>query len=276
MRDAILYEPGWTGGLAYPDYDIVIIGIGPSDVAWGKRTQAHELTHVLVGHLTFSCLGAIPTWLNEGLAVYGEGGPDEGGVRQLQEAIVADTLLPVRALSGGFAEDPAQANLSYSQSYSLVNFLIETYGRDKMLELLRALRDSATIDEALTQIYGFNVEGLEDEWRAGINAQPRAPESVPTPTTVPTIIPTLIPISGAPVSFTAQPVPPAATALPLATPAPAPTGALPSPGDEPPPPRTSMASLLAIGGALCVCALCLVALAGAFAVGLVSRRRENA
>ena len=29
MRDAVLYEPGWTGGLAYPDHNIVIIGIAP-------------------------------------------------------------------------------------------------------------------------------------------------------------------------------------------------------------------------------------------------------
>ena len=76
MRDAVLYEPGWTGGLAYPDHNIVIIGITPDQMDWGKRTQAHELTHVLVGQLTFSCLGDMPTWLNEGLAMYGEGGPE--------------------------------------------------------------------------------------------------------------------------------------------------------------------------------------------------------
>ena len=77
MRDAVLYEPGWTGGLAYADHNIVIIGISPDQMDWGKRTQAHEFTHVLVGQLTFSCLSDIPTWLQEGLAVYGEGGPDE-------------------------------------------------------------------------------------------------------------------------------------------------------------------------------------------------------
>jgi Peptidase MA superfamily len=29
MRKAVLYEPGWTGGLAFPDHDIVLIGISP-------------------------------------------------------------------------------------------------------------------------------------------------------------------------------------------------------------------------------------------------------
>src|SRR5207253_9452121 len=109
---------------AFPDHDIVIIGIGPSQLDWGKRSEAHELTHVLVGHLTFSCLGSVPTWLNEGIAVYGEGGLDAPSQRQLQTAIVSDKLLSVRALSGTFSAHPAKADLSYSESYSLVNFLV--------------------------------------------------------------------------------------------------------------------------------------------------------
>ncbi|HEY4723238.1 MAG TPA: peptidase MA family metallohydrolase, partial [Anaerolineae bacterium] len=87
MRDAVLYEPGWTGGLAYPEHNIVIIGISADQIEWGKRTEAHELTHVLVGHLTFSCLGDVPTWLNEGLAVYGEGGPDDAELQQFKNAV---------------------------------------------------------------------------------------------------------------------------------------------------------------------------------------------
>ncbi len=196
MRDAVLYEPGWTGGLAYSDHDIVIIGITPAQMDWGKRTQAHELTHVLVGQLTFSCLSDIPTWLAEGLAVYGEGGPDEPSQKQFDEALKDDTLLPVRSLSGGFSEDPAKADISYTQSYSLVKFLIEQYGKDKILDFLRTLRDGATVDEALQQVYGFDIEGFEDAWRADIGAQPRSgSEAKPTPTLVPTIVPTFVPAS---------------------------------------------------------------------------------
>ncbi len=73
LGDAILYEPSWTGGLAFPDHDIVVIGISEAELDWGRDAIVHELTHVLVGHLTFSCLGGLPTWLVEGLAVYSEG-----------------------------------------------------------------------------------------------------------------------------------------------------------------------------------------------------------
>ena len=73
LRDAILYESSWVGGQAFPDENIVIMGTSGSDSGWDESTVIHELTHVLVGHLTFSCLSYVPQWLNEGLAVYSEG-----------------------------------------------------------------------------------------------------------------------------------------------------------------------------------------------------------
>ncbi len=196
LRDAILYEPSWTGGQAFPDQDIVILGISQNDLEWGRDSIVHELTHVLVGHLTFTCLGDVPTWLNEGLAVYSEGELDSSSKAQLEDAIKNDTLLSVRSLSAGFSEVPDKAYLSYSQSYSIVKFLIETYGQDKMTALLTSLRDGFTIDEALIQNYSFDVEGLEDEWRAAIGAQPRIISAQPTAQPTPTHVPTIVPISG--------------------------------------------------------------------------------
>ena len=199
LKDAILYEPSWTGGQAFPDFDIVILGISQSDLAWGRDAIVHELTHVLVGHLTFSCLGGVPTWLNEGLAVYSEGKLDSSSQQQLDDAIKNDTLLSVRSLSAGFSEVASKANLSYSQSYSIVKFLIETYGESKMTDLLTSLRDGATIDDALMNTYGFNVEGLEDAWRKAIGAAQRSLSAEPTAQPTPTFVPTIVPISGAPV-----------------------------------------------------------------------------
>ncbi|HEX2697136.1 MAG TPA: peptidase MA family metallohydrolase [Anaerolineales bacterium] len=205
MKDAILYEPSWTGGQAFPEHNIVIIGISPSDLTWGRRAEVHELTHVLVGHLTFTCLGDVPTWLNEGLAVYSEGPLDEQSQQQLDDAIKNDTLLSVRSLSGGFSEVSDKAYLSYSESESIVGFLIKTHGREQMTALLIDLRDGNTIDEALNQVYGFNVEGLEDAWRKSIAAAPRAVEAQPTAVVTPTFVPTIVPVSGAPLAITPTP-----------------------------------------------------------------------
>ncbi|HLO16701.1 MAG TPA: peptidase MA family metallohydrolase, partial [Anaerolineales bacterium] len=196
LQDAILYEPSWTGGEAFPEQDIVILGIAPYDLEWGRDAIVHELTHVLVGHLTFSCLSDVPTWLNEGLAVYSEGELDQASQQQLEAAIQDDTLLTVRSLSGGFSEVADKAYLSYSESYSIAKFLVETYGQDKMTSLLVSLKDGRTIDEALTQTYGFNVDGLEAAWRTAIGAQPRSVSAQPTVQPTPTFVPTIIPVGG--------------------------------------------------------------------------------
>jgi hypothetical protein len=205
MQAAILYEPSWTGGMAFPEHNIVIIGISPQDLAWGRSTITHELTHVLVGHFTFSCLSDVPTWLNEGLAVYSEGGLDTQSKDQLDQAISSDQLLTVRSLSGPFSEVSSKANLSYSESYSIVNFLIKTYGQGKMNSLLIALRDGATVDDALQSVYGFNIEGMEGAWRASIGAPPRPGSVNPTAQPAPTIVPTYVPFSGASLAVTPTP-----------------------------------------------------------------------
>ena len=205
MKDAIFYEPSWTGGEAFPSNDIVILGISTSDLDWGSHSIVHELTHVLVGHLTFSCLSSVPTWLDEGLAVYSEGPLASASQQQLDSAIQDNSLLSIRSLSGGFSEVADKANLSYSESDSIVNYLIGTYGQSKMNNLLIALRDGATIDEALQKTYGFDVDGLEQEWRKAIGAPPMAASAQPTAVYTPTFVPTIVPVGGAPLAGTPTP-----------------------------------------------------------------------
>jgi hypothetical protein len=205
LRDAVLYEPSWIGGQAFPTQDIVIIGVLPYDLEWGKRVIAHELTHVLVGHFTYSCLGDVPTWLDEGLASFSEGDLEPYSKVQFDDAVRRDMLIPLRALSGGFSEEPDKADLSYSESFSVVNFLIQRFGRQKMSQLLIDLRDGETIDAALTGIYSFDVDGLEDAWRTAIGATPRDKFEY-TPTQLPTLVPTFKPVSGISVA-TATPSP---------------------------------------------------------------------
>lgn len=266
LRDAILYEPSWTGGQAFPDHDIVILGISQSDLDWGRNAIVHELTHVLVGHLTFSCLGGVPTWLNEGLAVYSEGGLDPTSQKQLDDAIRNNTLLSVRSLSAGFSEVPSKAYLSYSQSYSIVKFLVETYGQAKMTALLTSLRDGAAIDDALMDTYGFDVEGLEDAWRKAIQAQPRTVSAQPTAQPTPTYVPTIVPISGAPL------------AQQIATPTPIPTSTFgESPTDETSPIRSGppLALTLALLGVCCLFLLIIGVAALGFFIRAQNRKGGN-
>jgi hypothetical protein len=260
MRDAILYEPSWTGGMAFPEHNVVIMGLSESDNRWDRTMVVHELTHVLVGDLTFSCLTIMPTWLNEGLAVYSEGELDPGSADQLEQAIRDDALISVRSLSAGFSEIPDKAYLSYSQSYSIVKFLIETHGQEKMTALLNTLKQGVGVDEALLEVYGFDVEGLEDAWRESVGAAPRAVAAQPTAQPTPTYVPTIVPISGVPI------IAGAATAVPTSSFAERTPTEEPGRGYGPP-----LALTLLLAGTCCVFGL----LAGVIILMVIMRSSRN-
>ena len=280
MRDAVLFEPGWTGGQAYPPYNIVIIGISQDILEWGKSTEAHELTHVVTGHMTFNCLWSVPTWLDEGLAKYSEGKLDDDSQKQFDKAVADDTLMSLRSLSGGFSEKSDKADLSYSESYSVVNFTLKTYGRAKMTTLLKSLRDGNTIDEALQEIYGFDTDGLEDAWRKGIKAKARAVTGSATTTPAPTFVPTIQPVSGIPnAEITPMATPAVTAAATSSASATATSSVTKDTGSASPTPASgepiSNTTLIAITLAI-VCGILILMIFGLIVIFVIRRnRREN-
>jgi hypothetical protein len=206
MREAILFEPQWTGGTAFPEYRTIILGISESDLEWGLNAVEHELAHVIVGNLVSACYSRLPTWLSEGLAMVAEGGLDPESQALLDQALQDDTFYPVRALSDRFTEDPSGAYLAYAQSYSLVTFLLEEHGRERLLDLLSASQAGSSPDSALMDVYGFDTDGLDRAWREWIGA-PALPGSGSTAEATPTVMPTYQPLAGAPLAVTATPIP---------------------------------------------------------------------
>ena len=77
VQGAVLFAQTWTGGLAYVQHNIILITVDPAEFERDLPGVVHELAHLLVEEVTFNCFGGLPTWLDEGLAVYAEGGlPD--------------------------------------------------------------------------------------------------------------------------------------------------------------------------------------------------------
>jgi hypothetical protein len=165
LKGAMIFPQEWTGGVAFTDFGIIAISISPSELDWGKRALVHELTHLVVRQATFSPYGRLPLWLDEGLAMYNEGELDPVFRSYLEEAILEDELISVRSLCSPFSAYSAKASLSYAQSYSLVEYLLDNYGQGKMLDLLALLKQGSTYDEALTEVYGFDMDGLDALWR---------------------------------------------------------------------------------------------------------------
>ena len=172
----------WTGGRAFTDQGIVVIGVSPDNLEWGKRATVHELTHVVVHRVTDTPLGGLPTWLDEGLAMYAEGDLEPVYMAELNEAIESDTLISVRSLSSSFSADSDEASLSYAESYSLVEFILDQYGEEKMTQLIDLFAQGVDdYDGTLQEALGMDTDGLEDEWRAWLGAPPRPTAAEATP-----------------------------------------------------------------------------------------------
>ena len=171
----------WTGGRAFTDQGIVVIGVSPGNLEWGKRATVHELTHVVVHQVTDTPLGGLPTWLDEGLAMYAEGDLEPVYVAELNEAAESNTLISVRSISSSFSADSDLASLSYAESYSLVEFILDQYGEEKMTQLIDIFTEGAYYDDALQEALGVDTDGLEDAWRAWLGApsRPTAAEARP-------------------------------------------------------------------------------------------------
>jgi hypothetical protein len=84
------------------------------------------------------------------------------------------------ATSGALAD---KVSLFYGQSWALVAFLVETYGEERFAAFFRAYASGASDDEALTQVYGLDQDGLENAWRESVGLPPREPvDAAPVPT----------------------------------------------------------------------------------------------
>ncbi len=171
LQGAMIFPQEWTGGVAYTEFGIIAIGISQSNLSWGLTAIAHELTHIVIHQITFNPYNDLPTWLDEGLAMYNQGPLDPSFASALNQAITSNSLISVRSLSSPFSAYANISYLSYAESRSFVEYLITTYGQSKMLELLNTFSQGNTYDGALQKVYGFDMDGLNTLWRAWVTRQ---------------------------------------------------------------------------------------------------------
>ena len=238
-------------GVAYSGEDLVQV-LGFRGALGTADTARHEITHLYVH---WAAGGNVPAWLNEGLAVWAQTDPGGEYRRALSRAIERDALLLLR----GMARFPGRSDesiLAYGQAYSVVSYLIDTQGPDKLRRLLESIKAGEGVVRGLESIYGLTLDKLDAEWRKSVGAPPRSYESVlPTPIPVP-VIPSIGAVSPPP-----QPQPSGSAAD---APADAPADATDTPR------AAGISPLVAVAGGILVVLLALVA--GAAVFTLVRRR----
>ena len=212
---------------------------GSNDVFIGDNvlsTTAHEFTHLLVADAAGSAYGQVHTWLNEGLAVYSEGDNSEFDI--YANTAVRNNSVPPLASLRTYAGTPEETLRNYGLGHSVVTYMLDTYGTEKMARLFAAIRAIHNFEKSLEDAYGLTIVELDNEWRESLGLSPRELSTpvLPAFQAIPTRRPTPTPAASA-----QQAPDPQATALPTAAPTlisePAPTYTpMPAPATEAPSP----------------------------------------
>jgi tetratricopeptide (TPR) repeat protein len=150
--------PAWAGG-HFDNLDgrirIPIGGLTASLTADMDETLIHELTHAFVSDETH---GVAPRDLHEGLAQYMEG----------KRAAAVFSPADLQAIATGRAGGVAGF---YAESLSFVEFLVAERGQGGINDLLRAMSETGSVDEAYRRVYGRDYQGSRRAWRDRIRQQ---------------------------------------------------------------------------------------------------------
>lgn len=153
-----------TLGTKVADDTLLLAGLRDVD------TLRHELAHIVTAVAGDTPFGSIPAWLDEGTAVYVQKSP--GSFRfALERAVARDSLIPLPSLASP-PGDPSLVELFYGQAWSVVSYLISTYGEEKFAQLFSVLKRGSLMNDALREVYGIGLRELEDEWRAWLGLPP--------------------------------------------------------------------------------------------------------
>jgi tetratricopeptide (TPR) repeat protein len=158
--------PDWSGGL-YDGKIRLPVGGAQELTDQLKGVLFHEYTHVVVQEITH---GNCPTWLNEGLAELEGRKLYNHPMSELGKAAKSGNYLFFDKLERGFTSLGArEAALAYQQSYSLVNFMVTSYGWPKVTELLKRLGTGEKIEDAAKRVmgdFGLDLNGVIEEWKS--------------------------------------------------------------------------------------------------------------
>lgn len=157
-------SPAWADGL----FDSVLGRIqiptqgATTDTKWLTDVIRHEYVHALLHDRLGASSGALPVWLNEGLAMQLAG----SDWPELDQAVQGEIkVIPLPYLEGSWARLPSPvASLAYLESNSAVRFLIDRWGMARVDELLTAIKARESVATALQSKLFVSYEEFQARW----------------------------------------------------------------------------------------------------------------
>jgi hypothetical protein len=166
-----------VGGLALAPIRTLFANIAPSSVfdPWVSIVVPHELTHIVFDTATANRYHEPTHWLNEGLADYLAIGYDSAARNNVERAVRSNDLMPLRALVAQFPSTPTRFSLAYDESVSAIDFLVRTYGKEKLVALIRSYTEGVSDDAAFSAALGVDTDGFEAAWLADLGMEAPVP-----------------------------------------------------------------------------------------------------
>ncbi|RMG96290.1 MAG: hypothetical protein D6705_11640 [Deltaproteobacteria bacterium] len=161
-------------GAAAVCFGHVITAIGPylgtHDV---DAVVFHEMAHV---YAIRESEGRVPRWVTEGLAEWEAARYEPASTRYSVDVLAAaedaGTLPGLADLESAFirARNARDMEVAYATSAHAMRYLVERFGRERILRLLRAFRDGREIGPAVEAGLGVPLEDLDRDFRAHMKA----------------------------------------------------------------------------------------------------------
>ncbi|MBI5674969.1 MAG: hypothetical protein HZC48_03920 [Nitrospirae bacterium] len=138
-----------------------------------ELTLTHELCHLQLHNYVQS--DNLPKWLDEGVSQWVSGGIADiinfDGKKLLKEAVISGKYLSLNDITFNFPAEQNKLILAYEESKSLVEYIDEEYGSDKILLILKNLHEGDDINIAISNTLPVSLSALENEWHKHLKAR---------------------------------------------------------------------------------------------------------
>jgi len=212
--DVVLYESEIPDGFAYTNFNFIYVGVhdyefnlrGSAD--WFDDVLTHEYAHVVsistglkfppvipeiqVGYFTHPNSGArfeglhffpsetMPIWFLEGIAQYESSRRGADSWDSHRDMILRTLTLSGKTLSWPhmqvFAGKGDDFEKTYNHGFSLVTYIAETYGYEKIVSILRenARVGRLSFDGSVKAALGISAKQLYNDWQEALSRKYRA------------------------------------------------------------------------------------------------------
>ena len=128
-----------------------------------KKVTPHEFTHHI---LSEGYQMRFPEWLGEGIATYeAEQKPERSSAyKKFKISISKDELLSLDKMGIFDLLEEDERSLAYIESYTVIEYIVDTYGHDKLVEILQAKRENKHMDQITDEVLGVSYEEFKSGW----------------------------------------------------------------------------------------------------------------